>query len=52
MILQPIVVGVLGTVFKGLKNILEELEIRGTIEKIQTTELSRSARIPRRVLET
>ena len=44
----PIVVGALGTVPKSL----EELEIRGRIETIQTTALLRSVRILRRVLET
>ena len=32
--------------------VLEELEIRGQVETIQTTTILRSARIPRRVLET
>ena len=48
----PIVIGALGTVTKGLLPGLEDLEIRGWVETIQTTALSRSARIPRRVLET
>ena len=47
----PIVVGALGTVTKGLVNGLEDLEIRGQEESIQTTTLLRSVRIPRRVLE-
>ena len=46
------VIGALGTVLKGLEKRLDELEIRGRIETIQTTELLKSARIPRRVLET
>ena len=48
----PIVIGVLATVSKGLVQGLEDLEIRGRVETIQTTPLVRSARILRRVLET
>ena len=48
----PIVVGVLGTIPKGLVNGLEELEIRGQEKTIHFTALLRSARILRRVLET
>ena len=48
----PIVIGALGTVTKGLVQGLEDLEMRGRVETIQTTELSRSSRILRRVLET
>ena len=48
----PIVKGVLQTIFKGFVKGLEELEIGGRAETIQTTELLRSARILRRVLET
>ena len=48
----PIVIGALGTVAKGLIMGLEDLEIRGREEIIQTTTLSRSTRILRRVLET
>ena len=47
-----IVIGMLGTVTKGLLQRLEELEIRGQVENIQTTALLRSVRIRRRVLET
>ena len=47
-----IVIGALGTVTKGLIKGLEDLEIRGRVETIQTTALLRSARILRRVLET
>ena len=47
-----IVIGALGTATKGLVNVLEDLEIRGREENIQTTALLRSARILRRVLET
>ena len=48
----PTVVGALGTVIEGLVKILEDLEIGGRVETIQTTVLLRSARILRRVLET
>ena len=48
----PIVIGALGTLLKGLLKRLDDLEIRGQIETIQTTALLRSARILRRVLET
>ena len=48
----PIVIGALGTVTKGLVQGLEDLEIRGRVEIIQTTALLRTARILRRVLET
>ena len=44
----PIIIGALGTVTKELEN----LEIAGRVETIQTTALLRSARIMRRVLET
>ena len=47
-----IVVGGLGIVTEGLVKGLEDLEIRGRVETIQTTALFRSARILRRVLET
>ena len=50
----PNVVGVLETVHKGLKKKrrLDELDIRGRIETIQTTALLRSASILRGVLDT
>ena len=48
----PIVIGALGTVTKGLLKGLEDLEVRGRVETIQTTALLRTARILRRVLET
>ena len=48
----PIAVGALGSVTKGLIKGLEELEISGGVETIQTTTLLRSARILRRVLKT
>ncbi len=47
----PIVVGALGTVRKELVQGLEDLEIRGRAETIQTTALLISARILRRVLD-
>ena len=48
----PIVVGAFGTVIKGLLKILEDLEVGGRVETIQTTALLRSPRILRRVLQT
>ena len=48
----PIVIGDLGTVTKGLVQGLEDLEIMGRVESVQTTALLRSARIPRSVLDT
>ena len=48
----PIVIGALGTVTKELIKGLENLEIKGRVETIQTTALLRSARILRKVLET
>ena len=48
----PIVIGALGTVTEGLFKGLEDLEIRGRVETIQTTRILRSARILRRVLDT
>ena len=48
----PIVIGAFGTVTKGLVQGLEDLEITGRMETIQTTTLLRTARILRRVLET
>ena len=47
-----IVIRMFGTVTQGLVEELEDLEIRGRVETIQTTALFRSARILRRVLET
>ena len=49
--LKPIVIITLGTIPKDLIKGLEELEIRGRAETIQTTAL-RLTRILRRVLET
>ena len=48
----PIVIGAFGTVTKGLLKGLEDLEVGGRVETIQTTTLLRTARIMRRVLET
>ena len=48
----PIVIGALGTIAKGLLKGLEDLEVGGRVETIQTTALLRTARILRRVLET
>ena len=44
----PIVIGAFGTVTKGL----EDLEVGGGVETIQTSALLRTARILRLVLET
>ena len=48
----PAVVGVLGTILSGLVKKMEELEIGGRADAIQTTALLRSARILEKVLET
>ena len=48
----PIVIGAFGTVTKRLLKRLEDLEVGGRVETIQTTTLLRTARILRRVLET
>ena len=48
----PIVIGALGPITKGLLKGLEDLEVGGSVETIQTTALLRTARILRRVLET
>ena len=48
----PIVIGVFGTVTKGFLKGLEDLEVGGRVETIQTTTLLRTARILRIVLET
>ena len=48
----PIVIGAFGTVTKELLKGLEDLEVGGRVEIIQTTALLRTARILRRVLET
>ena len=48
----PSVIGTLATTTKGLFKGLEDLEVGGRVETIQTTALLRTARILRRVLET
>ena len=48
----PIVIGVFGTVTKGLLKGLEDLEVGGRVETIQATTLLRTVRILRRILET
>ena len=48
----PIEIGVFGTVTKGLLKGLEDLEVRGRVETIQTKALLKTARILRRVLGT
>ena len=48
----PIVIGALGTATEGLLKRLEDLEIRGRAESIQTTALLSTARILRRVQKT
>ena len=48
----PFVIGALHTIPKGLINGLEDLEMSGKVDTIQTTALLRSARILRRVLVT
>ena len=47
----PIVIGAFGTVTKWLLKGLEDLEVGGRVETIQTTALLKTARILRRVLE-
>ena len=51
VMVTPIVIGTLGSDAKELLQGLEDLEIRGRVETIQTTALLRSDRIPRRGLE-
>ena len=48
----PIVIGALDTITKGLLKGLEDFEVGGPVETIQTTVLQRTARILRRALET
>ena len=47
-----IVIGAFGKVTKGLLKGLENMEVGGRVETIQTTALLRTARILRRVLVT
>ena len=48
----PIVIGIFGMVTKRLLKDLEDLEVSGRVETIQTTALLKTVRILRRVLET
>ena len=48
----PIVISALGTITKGLLKGLEDLELGGRVETIQTTALLRMSRILKRALET
>ena len=48
----PIVLGAFSTVTKRLLNGLEDLELGGRMETIQTTTLLRTARMQKRILET
>ena len=48
----PIVIGALSTVTERLLKKLEDLEVGGRVETMQTTALLRTARMLRRVLET
>ena len=48
----PIVICALGAITKGLLKGLEDLEVGGRVETIQTTAFLRTARILRRVQET
>ena len=50
--IAPIVIGVFGTINKGLLKGLEDLEDSERVKTIQMTALLRSARILRRVMET
>ena len=46
-----LIIDVLGTILKGLVKRLDELEIEGRTDTVQTIALLKSARILRRVLE-
>ena len=48
----PIVIGVLGSVTKGLVQEMKDFELRGLVETIQTTSFLRLSRILRIVPET
>ena len=52
MAIIPFVIGAFGTVTKGLLKGLEDLEVGGRVETIQTATLLRTARILIRELET
>ena len=45
-------IGAFSTLTKGLLNGLEDLEVGGSVETIQTTALLRTARLLKRVQET
>ena len=47
----PIVIGAFGTVTKGLLKGMEDLEVGGRVETIQTSALLKTARILRRIME-
>ncbi len=49
---ETIIPIVIGTVTKGLPKGLQDLEVDGRVETIQTTALFKTARILRSVLET
>ena len=51
VMIVPIVIGAFGTVAKRLLKGLEDLEVGGRVETIQTTALLGMTRILRRVLE-
>ena len=51
MTVLPVVIGTLGTIFKGFLKKLEDLEIRGRTETIQTMAFLGLARILISVLE-
>ena len=51
VIVIPIVIGAFGSVTKGLLKGLDDLEVGGRVETIQTTALLKTVRILRRVLE-
>ena len=52
VVIVPIVIGAFGTVNKGLLKGLEDFEVGGREETIQTTALLKTEGILRRVLET
>ena len=52
MTIIPIVIGTFGTVTKGLLKGPQDMEVGRRVKTIQTTTLLRTARKPRRVLET
>ena len=52
VMIVPNEIGAFSTVNKGLLKGLEDLEVDGRVETIQTTALLKMARILRRILET